>query len=117
MDTANIVLDSVQLFKDSTRTDEYVTFDSTHYLLILGGWLGIYGAENKINLNEHHFRISLSDGTHFDITDIHLQNETYQENKCCECSRNTKKTLKVNGIDYDITGKEDLGDIVIPLKK
>lgn len=117
MDTANIVLDSVQLYKDTTRLDEYVTFDSTHYLLILGGWLGIYGAENKIDVNQHYFRISLLDGTHFDITDINIQNETYQQSKCCECSRNIQKTLKINGIAYNLTGKEELGEIAIPLKQ
>lgn len=116
MDKNDVVLDSMELYKDIEKVDEYMTFDSTHYLLILGGWMGIYGESNKIDINQHHFRIKLLDGTTFEITDIDVQNDTYKINKCCECANNIKKTLKINGIDYDITGKEELGDIAIPLK-
>ncbi len=117
LDIDEVVLDSVELYRDTSHADEYMTFDSTHYLLILGGWMGIYGTENKIDLTKHHFRLSLLDGTQFNITDIVLENETYKVNKCCECPKNIQKTCKVNGQVYDLSGKEELGEIAIGLKQ
>lgn len=119
LDKSHIVLDSLELYRDTSNygTEEFMTFDSTRYLLMLGGWMGIYGTQNKIDLNENDFRIRLLDGTSFDITDIALETETHKVNRCCECPTNVKKTFKVNGADYDLTGKKDLGEIAIELKK
>ena len=119
LDTSNLALDSLELYRDTMNNgaEEFITFDSTRYLLMFGSWMGIYSNDNKVNFAENNFQIRLLDGTHFDITDIKIETNVDKVNKCCECPKNTKKTLKVNGVEYDLTGKAELGEIAIDLKQ